>query len=160
MKKLLIILFLLVGCGDELTTIIGSSNTQRFEGIYICNDSSFLELEQDSLDTVRFDTSHQSLNSLNPENSSYGTHPTISENGLYAIDNKLYIRPRNYNYSSSTHDIEEDVSGSNITGNKRTDILVELKGDTLHIKIDIWGGAISHNINEIIASRDFTCERQ
>lgn len=166
--KYLILAGLLIfsGCGkDVVVQTVEKEVTkevflpQDFEGYWYCGNSSNVELIADYQDRITFETSGQSLNSLNPESlTEFGTHPTIGERDLILNNGKLVINPRNYNYSSSTHDIEEDVSGSNITGNHRTDIKVELKtSKELTLEIKIWSGALNTNINEIIATRTFNC---
>jgi len=97
------------------------------------------------------------LNSINPKNNSTGTHPNITDRNVQPVNGKLILPSRNYNYSSSTHDIEEDDSGSNITGNHRTDITVEKVGyNKIKLTIQIWDGALNNNVNNIIANRTLT----
>lgn len=169
MKKLLLMfcLILLASCGKEYVHTTSEVEVevekevfiaQDFEGFYTCDNYSQVELIVDYQDRVTFETSGQSLNSINPKNGSLGTHPTVSERDLVVNDNSLVINPRNYNYSSSSHDIEEDLSGSNITGNKRTDISVTKVDDTtIKIKFVIFDGAVNSNINDVIAERELNC---
>ena len=125
-----------------------------------CEAESFLELYADYADRVSFETSGQSLNSVNPQNESLGTHPSIGDRDLEITGDSLVLAPRNYNYSSSTHDIEEDVNGSNITGNRRTDITVKLKKNKdLKLTLKIFDGAVNSNINNIVATRELNCKR-
>ena len=160
MSKLLLLftLLLLTGCGSDIK-IDTEEATYTFEGVFSCNNGSYIELERDQYGKIRFDTSYQKLVSQNPRNDSFGTHPIISDSNLEVIGKLLIIRSRNYNYSSSTHDLEEDENGSNITGNRQTDLLVYLEKGDIVINIKIWDNAMNSNINEIVAERNFTCKR-
>lgn len=132
--------------------------SQDFEGIYTCENYSNLELYADSLDRVSFVPQGQSLNSVNPQNDTLGTHPRIRERNLEITGNKLVAKPRNYNYSQSTHDIEEDVSGDDINGKHRTDVVVEKLSDyKIKVNITIFDGAVNSNINWVIVEREFEC---
>jgi len=160
MRVLIILLFILTGCGtDHHYDVIEQS--QAFEGHYEFINSkgerSFLELSTDGNGNVTFESTGQSLNSINPKNNSTGTHPNITDRNVQPVNGKLILPSRNYNYSSSTHDIEEDDSGSNITGNHRTDITVEKVGyNKIKLTIQIWDGALNNNVNNIIANRTLT----
>lgn len=176
MKKLLLLLAL-VSCGSEeyiLETVEVEKEVevikeievvkevfiaQDFEGYYFCDNNSSIELLTDHNNRVTFDTTGQSMNSINPQNGTLGTHPTVGERDLLIKNNRLVINPRNYNYSSSTHDIENDTTGSNITGNKRTDLIVEkVDSETITVEYVIYSGAVNSNINSVIAKRKFTCK--
>lgn len=158
----------LVGCGDE--TIINPEKIvekeveveieikQDFERVWFCDNNSRLELVVDSLDRVGFETTGQTLNSINPQNDTIGTHPTIGDRRLDVISGKVFLS-KNYNYSSSTHDIENDLTGADINGSKRTDITLELDSDkNLKVKIEIYANPINQNINYIWATREWTCQ--
>lgn len=159
---ILFILFLLAGCSEDIfnNTYAYPVSAEQFEGYYRCDNNSTLELISDFADRVSFETSGQSLNSLNPQNNTLGTHPVVSERDLLVYGNSLLIAPRNYNYNSSTHDIEEDGSGSNITGNRRTDISVTRTHDSsLEVTFSIYQNSVNNNINSIVAYRELTCKR-
>ena len=167
MKKLLIMisLLLLASCGKDYVHTTSTVEkevylAQDFEGFYSCDNYSQVELIVDYQDRVTFETTAQSLNSINPDNGTLGTHPTVSERDLVVNGDSLVISPRNYNYSSSTHDIEEDTGGSNITGQRRTDVSVKKTGEnTIELKFVIFSGAINSNINYVDAERTLNCER-
>lgn len=178
MKKLIAIvgLLVLVSCGNDevlLQTVEKEVEVlkevevtkevykaQDFEGFYFCDNNSSLELLTDHNNRVTFDTYGQSMNSINPQNDTLGTHPVISERDVLIKGNRLIIPPKNYNYSSSTYDIEEDDTGSNITGKKRTDVIVEKSNDdSITVEFVIYSNAINQNINWIVANRKFTCEK-
>lgn len=162
MKNFIVALSLifLVSCEDDVYNYHSElTSTQAFEGYFQCENNSSIELLTDFSGAVYFDTSGQNLNSINPENGTLGTHPVISDRDVLAYDNQLILKPRNYNYSSSTSDIEEDISGSNITNSRRTDLSFRLEEDTLKIEISIYQNALNKNINSVVAFRTFTCER-
>ena len=153
------IILMFTSCGKEYVTTT-EYKTQDFEGYYYCDNNSNIELVTDFNNSVTVDSFGQSLNSVNPQNNTIGTHPLISYRDLVINGNKLIISPRNYTYSSSTHDLENDVSGSNITGSKRTDVSMTLVSENvLSISIKIYSGAINTNINNIILNRTFTCSK-
>lgn len=161
MKKLIAMttLILFTGCGKDVS-LVETFKAQDFEGFYYCDNNSTLELISDFSNRVTFESSGQSLNSVNPKNDSLGTHPTISDRDLIAVNNKLVMSPRNYNYNSSTHDLETDVRGSNITGNRRTDISLKLLTEhEIELTIDIFEGPVNGNVNSIVAKRLFNCKK-
>jgi hypothetical protein len=154
------LLLLLVSCNDnEYLTVeqVNVVESQEFEGFYYCDNSSQIELLVDFADRVTIETTGQSLNSINPKNGTLGTHPVIGDRDLLMNGNKLIINPRNYHYSSLSHDIEEDLSGNNITGHKRTDIEISKTDGGIQILIKIYAGAVNQNINNIIAERTINC---
>lgn len=162
MKSLILASLVVLGltsCGKEYVTTT-QMVAQDFEGFYYCDNNSNIELVTDYNNSVIVESYGQSMNSVNPKNGTLGTHPTVSYRDLVINGNKLVIFPRNYNYSSSTHDIENDTTGSNITGNKRTDVLFQLNNDkSLKVEFTIYSNAVNSNINSVIAKRTFTCNR-
>jgi len=161
MKKLIALatLVLLTSCGKDIS-VIETFKTQDFEGFYFCDNQSSLELLVDFNNRVTFETSGQSLNTVNPVNDTLGTHPTIGERDLLMANNKLIVTPRNYNYNSATHDIEEDVGGSDINGNRRTDLEVVLvKEKEVNITISIFANAVNSNVNNVVVKRTINCKK-
>jgi len=105
---------------------------------------------------VEIESTDQILSSYNKVSKTHGTHPSISVTNLPVRDGKLLLLNKNFNYSSTTYDIEEDLSGNSITGNHRTDIVFELTANKeLKITIKIFEGAVNTNVNKIIAKREF-----
>lgn len=176
----------LTGCGKDHTIevryedkeiIVEIPKAQDFEGFYICKIvsagicdtdtppvnclvDSYLELYADYEDRVSFETTGQSLNSLNPNNGTLGTFPVISAKDLVIADKKLNVAPRNYTFDSSKHDIEEDVSGADINGSKRTDVSLELvDGNAVLLNIKVFDNPVNSNINDIIVDRTLKCEK-
>lgn len=164
MKFLLLLSLLLVtSCGDDIVNnpsheiIKYIEEPQEFEGVWYFNYGSKIELIVDEEGDVLVSPYGQVLNSINPKDGSLGTHPVINfvSAPLPVINNELRLY-QNYNYTSGG-DIEEDVSGSNITGNRATDIRIYLLDDgRLRIKINVYDDAVNNNINSIIATRTFT----
>lgn len=161
-------LVFVVGCGRkdrvvevevEVEKIVAVA--QDFEGTYLCDNNSYLELIADYKDRITFETSGQSMNSINPQNGTVGTHPVIGERDVVVVGgDRLLIAPRNYTYSSSTHDLENDLTGSNVTGSRRTDVEVKKVSDNkISVKFEIYSGAVNSNVNGIIITREFVCEK-
>lgn len=155
---LAVVTFGLSSCGKEYVHSV-EYKAQDFEGFYKCSNNSQVELIADFNNRVSFETYGQSLNSINPKNQTLATHPTVSEKDLLIVGNSLIINPRNYTYSSSTHDVEQDASGANITGNKRTDIKVTRLESKINIEFIIYANANNSNINSITAQRVVECEK-
>lgn len=166
MKYLLLALTLtLFSCGKDTTEVRIEEKevikevfvAQDFEGYWYCDNNSNVELLADYQDRITFDTAGQSLNSINPANSTLGTFPTVGERDLVVNGNKLVINPRNYNFDSSKHDIEKDAGGD-INGKKRVDLEVELINQSeLKIKFTVYANSINSNINFIDVEREFNC---
>lgn len=157
-------LILLASCGKEYTHTTSEIEVEKevyvaqdFEGYWYCDNGSNVELLADHLDRITFDTTGQSLNLINPSNSTLGTFPVIGERDLSVNDGKLIINPRNYNFDNNKHDIEKD-SGGDINGKRRVDLTVTLtSASTLTIKFKVYAGAINSNINYIDVDRELTC---
>lgn len=162
MKKtlgLITLSLLLTSCGKEYVTSV-EYKAQDFEGYYYCENNSTIELVTDYSNRVTIESTGQSLNSVNPQNNTLGTHPTISYRDLIINKDRLVIPQRNYNYSSSTYDLENDTTGSDITGSKRTDVNMKmLSSDHLEVNIKIYANAINSNINSIVLDRTFSCKK-
>jgi len=167
MRNLIVVGFMIIvtglmsGCGktEYNNVLVPTRMAQDFEGLFYCENGSNVELIADYQDRVTFETSGQSLNSINPINSTLSTHPIISNRDVVVNGNKLVMFPVNVTYSSSTHDVEKDAGGD-INGKKRTDYSISLnEQDQLLIKITIYDNAINSNINSIIVEREFTCSK-
>jgi hypothetical protein len=153
---------MLIGCGKDYKENLVYQEVvkpQEFEGLYYCDNNSSFELVANFKNELSFVSQGQTINSVNPENDTLGTHPTINSRNLVIIDNSLRILSQNYNYSSSKNDIEEDVSGSNITGRRRTDIKLEKIEEKYLLTIEIYSNAVNDNINFIVAKRELNCEK-
>lgn len=164
----LLVLLVTVGCGDDLhysypekeTEVIKEVEVikeieQSFEAFYECDHGGFIDLVKDSENNLI--VTRQDLRSINPKNATLGQHPKINVSGSIESDGKITIPGRNYNYSSSTYDIEEDVSGSNITGQHATDIEIKDAGDGIEISFVIYQGKINGNLNSVVAERVVKC---
>lgn len=117
------------------------------------SDANCIYLDEKQPNVVDIETDCQSLVTINPENDTLGQFPSISASNLLVIDGEIRYT-RNLNYSSG-NDIEEDVSGSNITGNRRTDFLFQKVDNRLKLTIRIYKNANNNNLNYIVAERVF-----
>lgn len=164
MKNLLFIALLLVGCGKQTTTYVTESIEtkevfvkQDFERVWYLNNNSLLEILQNADDKVTFLSVNQSLQSINPKNSTFAHHPKITDANVSIVNGKVFLS-KNVNYNSG-HDLEEDVSGANITGQRRTDYTFEIKDNgKLKLTIEVYSNKISNNANYIVAKRVFIGE--
>jgi len=159
--KYLVLLLILVACGKDTHKETNTEKpvevevpvevTQDFEGFYRLQNGGTIEFIADSEDKITVVSSGQVVVSQNPENGTFGEHPRISGAELLVIDKSLRWSV-NVNYTSG-QDIEEDISGSNITGTKKTNYYIYYENDKLVIEISIWQSKIGDNINSIIAHR-------
>ena len=171
MKQLVVIsmMFGLVACDDtvyevqpekvierEVIKEIPQEHETLFAGYFILDgpsDANCIYLDEKIPNVVDIESDCQSLVSINPENNSDGQFPIITASNLPVIDGKIRYT-RNITYTSG-HDLEEDVSGSNITGSRRTDVLIEIVDDRLRLTLSIYENANNNNLNEIVAERVF-----
>lgn len=122
---------------------------QRFEGSFYMSDNSFIEFYQ-SDNSLLITTKNQLLTTINPINNTFGELPKLS--GEYVIvDNKVRFT-KDLNYTPG-NDIEEDSSGNDIRGKRRTDITIEFVDDRLQITYEIYANKKNDNVNYIVAKR-------
>lgn len=149
----------LVGCGDEyLVTnhLPPTDDDISYEGVYFFEYGGVLELVESADGDITVIQGNQSLTSVNPEDDTFAHHPRIRGENLELHGDFLFLS-RDENYSSSSHDVEEDESGANITGKRRTDYLFELLDDGgLKLTITIFSDRTNSNANYIHAVRVFT----
>ncbi|NVM46740.1 MAG: hypothetical protein HWN79_17675 [Candidatus Lokiarchaeota archaeon] len=154
---ILIMLVVLIGCGDDHHYHVSNNTTpQSFDGYFLldgASDANCVRFTQKTETLVDLETECQSLLSTNPENDTIAQHPVVALTNLIIINGKM-IHSRNINYLSG-HDIEQDVNGSNITGNHRTDFIFEFVDDKLKLTIKIFDDANNNNINKLVATRVF-----
>jgi len=159
MKRILftVSLLLLMSCGSDYHYAPDIVNApviydQVFEGVYYFDNGGYLEIIQGEDNELTLVREGQSIQSINPKNGTLGSHPAIYYSGLEVINGvaRFFM---NVSYSSSTYDLEEDVSGRDITGVRRTDFELEMVGDHLQLTIKIYDGAINSNVNGVIATR-------
>lgn len=129
-----------------------------FEGAYILQDNGFIELMENADGDITILRTNQELITVNPKNGTYATIPDISGEKFEVVNGKVIIS-RDVNYKDgSRYDVEEDVSGSNVTGRRKTVYTFSKDGETLVLRVQIYANKSSHNINFIVADRELRSE--
>jgi hypothetical protein len=156
-QKLVLLIFLIIcmlsfqSCGNN--TEYRYLN-QPFEGTYLMDNNSAIEMITGEDGEVTILTAGQLLVSINPKNETFGTHPKLNKTGLEPVAGVIsFVKDMNY---TSGMDLEEDVNGANIRGKRMTDVLIQqLPGDRIRITIKIYSDRIKNNPNFIVAVRVF-----
>ncbi len=172
MKKVFVLgllLILSIGC-DKTETFFEKEVVEKevqmpapaeaFVGNWYSQDSrgadSFISISMTTDNLLEIESQDQILTSYNKKSKTYGNHPTISVTNLPVKNGKVLLLNKSYSYSSSTHDLEEDKNGANITGNRRTDIVMEkIAENHLRVTIEIYEGNVNSNVNKVVAKRIF-----
>ena len=150
---LLVSMFIFTGCGENLE-YVGVPVQQQFEGLYRFDNGSSLELVAAHDGELSIIRQGQVLNTVNPQNNTLGTLPKFSGEGLEPLGNSVFFT-RNYNYTSG-NDIENDTSGANILGKKKTDVVISLLSNKqVKVTVTIYANAVNSNINYVVATRTF-----
>lgn len=157
---------MLTGCGDTFhvhppTTPEDEVTNTIVEGLYYFQEENSevidgpIELSYNFDGTMDAYSTGSLLRSQN-YNGSYGTHPKINFNRVYPISGTKLVYSNNINYSSS-NDLEEDGSSSNITGSHYTTYSFDLVDGELSLTITIYDQAsnASGGINGVVAVRSF-----
>lgn len=157
MKKLLsiILLITLVSCGD--TNYYPQQQEKNLTGSYLLTGPSkanCIRLQQRENGLIDLVAECQSLVTTNPENETLGQFPKITAKNLILFENKI-VFTKNVRFNKNTHDIEEDVSGDNIEGKKKVDVLIEFKEQGIRLNIKVYDNADNSNINKVIVNRTF-----
>ena len=158
LKSLVLIVgLLLTSCGKERVNerlVVVDAKAQDFEGVFYFDHGSIIELVQSADGDVSILSQGQLLTSVNPQNDTFAQHPVISRTNEEVVNGKIAFT-LNLNYTSG-QDVEQDVSGGNITGKKRTDVLIELiEEGRIRIKLTIYSDQLNANANYIVATRIF-----
>lgn len=148
-------------CGDK--NYYNASQVETSEGEYPrfagyfnldgASEVNCIYLDQRADNIVDIESDCQSLVTVNPENGTIGQFPRITATGLLVQSGEIRFT-RDVNYTSG-NDIEEDVSGANITGKRRTDFIIRYVDDKLNLRIIVYNSANNNNLNEIVAVRVF-----
>jgi hypothetical protein len=149
-----LVLAVLSSCGKD-AILIQNSDTSLFNGQFYLSGSSTncITLSEITPGIVDLLSDCQNLTTENPENGTFGEFPRITRNNMLVINNE--IRFTTYLTFDGADDIEEDVSGSNISGRKKVDVLIAInENNNLELTIEVWDG--DTNINEVVATRKFT----
>lgn len=130
-----------------------------FEGYFSLSgspsDVNCIRLEETIEGLVNIDSDCFSLVSKNPENGTFGQFPSFTRRDIKVRDGKLLFFV-DLNFSSSTHDIEEDDSGSNISGRRRVDVEIFFdEDDRLVLRLFVYEGQNNGNLNDIVVRRTF-----
>jgi len=152
MKYLVILLSLVfIGCDDNFYEI--NESQQAVNGTYDFEyGGRFTVSVLDNNCIYLLQANNEALSSVNPRNQTLGTHPVF--NRLICQYNGSYRYSQNHNYNSG-NDLEEDLSGLNISGSKKTDYIVTFQNGQMRITILIYSSGINNNINSVIATREF-----
>lgn len=135
----------------EVEKLVEVPVKQMFEGYWYLQNGGTLEIIVGSDDRITLVTSGQNIQSINPKNGTHAGHPHMSGSQLRVVNGEIrFFKDLTYN---SNHDVEEDISGANITGKKRTDFTISEKDGRLIIQIKIYSGASNSNPNNIVAKR-------
>lgn len=140
----------------EVEVEVEKEHIPTFQGFYSLNgpsDANCIYLDEKFPNIVDLESDCQSLVTKNPENNTLGQFPRLHISGLQVRNNEIR-RTMNVRYDSGD-DIEEDVSGANISGTKRTDLLFQVVDGKLKLTISIYKNADGSNLNEIVATRTF-----
>lgn len=126
---------------------------QDFEGFYSFENNSQLELVAGSDNEIHVLRDAQVLNTVNPENDTLGTFPIVTESGV-EINNGALFFSKDLNYRDG-NDLEEDVSGDNIRGRRRTDFTIEKTEIGVRMTVQIYANRSNDNLNFVVATRVF-----
>lgn len=155
MKVLLILLMTwLVGCGSNYIPedVPTPPIEPNFEGAYYFDHNGFIELSASYDGEVIIESTSQSLTSLNPQNNTLAYHPAITGKYEPHFDEVRFVR--NVNYTAG-QDIEEDVSGADIVGSRRTDVSIKLTTAGIKITVKIYNASLNNDVDEVVATRVF-----
>ena len=151
--SLSLIMLTLIGCNNDDNYYLLEDSTRDLPKVFYGDYGSEIEATVNAQGQVQF-LHNQSLISINPENSTFAVHPRVSSARKF-LNNQVLVDRRDITYTSG-NDIEQDVSGSNITGKKLTLTTYTLRDDgSLLIKIEIFSDELNNNPNFIIATREF-----
>jgi predicted transcriptional regulator len=159
LKVIVGLVLVLAACGKDgqykvITETVIEAKAQDFEGVFYFEHGSIIELVQSADGDVSILSQGQLLTSVNPQNDTFAQHPVISRTNEEVVNGKIAFSV-NLNYTSG-QDVEQDVSGANITGRKRTDVLIELiEEGRIRIKLTIYSDQLNANANYVIATRIF-----
>lgn len=127
---------------------------QEFEGVFYFDNGSSIELVAAADTDVSILREGQLLTSVNPKNDTFAQHPVFSKNNVEIQNGSLHLS-MDLNYTDG-NDLEEDVSGSNIRGRRRTDISIEKRVDGgIRLTFTIYSDKLNSNANYIVAVRVF-----
>lgn len=163
---ILFITLVLVGCGQDrpITNITNESTPATagneaptsfsFTGVFRFANDSQIEIVQTVDGELNIVTTGQLMQSINPKNGSIGVHPVLSRVNE-EVHNGVAFYVLNVNYTAG-NDLEQDVSGSNITGSKQTTFKLYMSDErTLNIIIKIYNNSINNNPDKVVAERKF-----
>ena len=153
LTSLVLIMLTLNSCGDRVHDYVYIQD-QAFEGLYLFDNGSQIELLTSEDGEVSILSAGQTLVSVNPKNESLGSHPRISKTNIEPVAGIISFI-QDYNYTDR-NDLEEDSSGANIRGRRATEVLIEQRPNNgLRITIKIYSGELKDNPNFVVAQRVF-----
>jgi len=127
---------------------------ESFVGNYISEDSmSFIRIDQDSEGLLRLESADQVITILNTVSNTYGTLPLLTFSRAVATDNSLVFINKSFAYTNTSNDLEHDLTGVDITGSRRTDIIFTKNDAGLEVNIRIFEGNVGTNVNNVQLDR-------
>lgn len=148
------ILLTTIGCKNRtFITEIKPEPSGFIEGSYFGAFGAEIELLTNDRGQVKI-KHKQNLISINPQNDTYAVHPKTNTGYLFAQNGVLTVR-KNVNYTNN-YDIENDLTGANISGKRLTVFTYSLdQNDELTVKVEIFSDELKDNPNFIHATRTF-----
>lgn len=152
----LVLLSVFQSCGDTLEISKSQFIVDDLDAMYYFPLGGMIEVNQDQYSRVTI-TMVDYLTSINPESGDLGEHPKTTITDKFLSNNGLLFYSVNVNYSSG--DLEHDVTGSNITGIRRTDFIFQWQENKLIVNIQIYESPKNNNVNSVIANRTLIGEK-
>lgn len=139
----------------EVIVEVEKEHETLFAGYYNLDGpgNNCIYLDEKTPNVVDIESDCQSLTTVNPENDTIGQFPRITATNLNVIDGSIRYT-HNLNFTNG-HDLEEDVSGDDIVGSRRVDVILENIDGRIKITIKVYQNANNSNLNQIVAERVF-----
>lgn len=148
----------LFSCGDEITYQTFEEIKQEYEeptkdlaGYYYLENGGEIEILKDHFGRYTI-TQMDYVVTVNPKNDTYAIHPKTNISDRFMTESKEIKFSVDVNYTNQ-YDVEEDISGNNVQGKRKTNFVYKLKDDSLEIFIQIYSDETKNNPNYIVVER-------